>query len=98
MDVASRVTRPFTMRATGPAARATLALFELFLCAANTTFSCDIALGVFDPTYELVTREWGDVIPRFERVQVRLKRSSKVVWQRVDDSPGYATTSHGHLP
>jgi hypothetical protein len=81
--------------APGPATRAAHAVDEFFLAAKNAPFPRLRLLGVFDPTDELVSSEWRDVVPPVERGRVGEQRRAQVARQLVHHSPGYSGTAHG---
>ena len=49
-----------------PAAGPALAILQLLLCPANSTFSGRLLLGILDPADELVACQGRDVLPGIE--------------------------------
>ena len=69
--------------ATGPAARATLPLFELFPSSANTPGSGFGFLSVRDPTNKLVATKRSETFPQLEGASIGAKGGAEIFRQRV---------------
>jgi len=67
------------MLAARPTARPSLTLFEFLSGPSHATLSRRRLLRILDPADELVTGEWRDVVPRFERNPTRRKLRLKVL-------------------
>ena len=87
--------RAFTVLAAGPAAGSTLAFFEFFLGATDTTFSSRELFGILDPADEFVASQGRDVIPRRQRTGIGRQCPSQVRGQFVYDAAGHPWTAHG---
>jgi len=70
--------RAVAVLAPRPAARPTLAIFQLLLGSANAAFSSRLLLGILYPADELVARQGCYVLPGIECRDIRHQRLAQV--------------------
>ena len=83
-----------SVTASGPAARATLAFFQLLLRPANAACSGHLLLGVVDPANELVARQRRDVVPGLECRRIRDERLAQVCGEDMHHPAAHSLRTH----
>ena len=82
------------MRASGPATRSALTLFQFFPGPANATFSSDLLFGIFNPADEFVSGQGRDIRPGVECRRTGDQRHTQVSRQLVHDPTGHSRVAH----
>lgn len=88
------LTRALAVGASGPTTGPTLPLLQLLFGPANSSLSCRVLLGVFDPADEFVASQRGDVLPRVQRRGMSDQFRAKVRGKFVHHPARYSLRAH----